>query len=486
MPRAPRDVTLDDLLNILEDDPAVALQGKTRMKRSLRGRVPGKVIDEYFEVSAVRQRLQQPRRRPRKRDRQAAQDDAAKAYKITGPPKSFQVDIADFGTVDRGYRYALVAIDVLSRKLWAFPLKSRSMEESVLPAWKKFLASVKLNKRPKSVSVRLSMVDGDDEFNARAFTSHNDSLQIQTYADFAKFDHVTPDGDRLGIVDRVIGTVKSKLRLYYASNPGTVNRWKDALPVVVKAYNESPHGTLRTVYGDRAETPDDAWELDEDVQLARHDEEREHNAKAHDAAKEWAPGQVVRILEYDGDRLGKAPRTFWSEGTYEVTRQDGYKWRVKPVGEDEELARRFRPEELKAVPRAERRDDAGAADLRESRARAAARRRVVVQERIEPAAPEQVQQPRTTRSMVAKPAREPPPPKPKSGEWVVQVVLKKRKGGREVLVRYLPSWETKASMERYAAEVDEVLESKGSGKKRRYLIKWREAWVAASDIRDLA
>jgi hypothetical protein len=256
--------------------------------------------------------------------------------------------------------------------------------------------------------------------------------------------------------------------------------------VVVKAYNESPHGTLRTVYGDRAETPDDAWELDEDVQLARHDEEREHNAKAHDAAKEWSPGQVVRILEYNGDRLGKAPRTFWSEGTYEVTRQDGYKWRVKPVGEDEELARRFRPEELKAVPRAERRDDAGAADLRESRARAAARRRVVVQERIEPAAPGQVEQPRTTRSMVAKPQPQPKPPQPKSGEWVVQDVLKKRKGGREVLVRYLPSWETKASMERYAAEVDEVLESKGSGKKRRYLIKWREAWVAASDIRDLA
>jgi hypothetical protein len=111
---------------------------------------------------------------------------------------------------------------------------------------------------------------------------------------------------------------------------------------------------------------------------------------------------------------------------------------------------------------------------------------VTVQERIEPAAPEAVEQPRTTRSMAAMPAKPPPPPRPKSGEWVVKEVLQKRKRGREVLVRYENSWESKASMERYAAEVEEVLETRGSGKKRRYLIKWRDAWVAADAIRDLA
>ena len=79
-------------------------------------------------------------------------------------------------------------IDILSRKLWAFPLKDNTMP-TVLSTYKKFLKSIGLTAKPKQVSVRLSMVEGDMQFAAQEFTSYNDSKQIATYVDAAKYDH---------------------------------------------------------------------------------------------------------------------------------------------------------------------------------------------------------------------------------------------------------------------------------------------------------
>jgi hypothetical protein len=198
--RAPKGVTVEDLVAILDTDEQLAQLSKARMKAELVGRVLGKIVYEYFATSATRQRLAKP-----------GKLDAS--YVITAPPKSFQIDVANYQAI-RGKMPSLVLniIDILSRKLWAFCLKDNTMS-TVLSTYKKFLKSVGLTAKPKHVSVRLSMVEGDMQFAAQEFTSYNESKQITTYVDAAKFDHITPGGDRLGIVDRVTGTIRRKLEL---------------------------------------------------------------------------------------------------------------------------------------------------------------------------------------------------------------------------------------------------------------------------------
>ena len=271
-------------------------------------------------------------------------------------------------------------IDILTRKLWAFSLKDNTMP-TVLSTYKRFLKSIGLTAKPKQVSVRLSMVEGDMQFAAREFTSYNDSKQIATYVDAAKYDHITPGGDRLGIVDRVTGIIRRKLELLYARK--AAGTWQEQVTKAVKAYNDERHGTLARVYQVKRMTPNQAWELDADLQLARYSQETAANEKEDAGARHWTPGERIRILEYRGGKLGKNPDPYWSRGSYTVSRRDGYKYIVKDSKGDE-LVWRFRNTELKAVHASEREDDAGILSAKENRQRATARRTVKEREQIAP------------------------------------------------------------------------------------------------------
>ena len=179
------------------------------------------------------------------------------------------------------------------------------------------------------------------QFAALEFTSYNDSKQIATYVDAAKYDHITPGEDRLGIVDRVRGTIRRKLELQYARKAAGTSRkpplargtasseWQELVGKVVKAYNDEQHGTLARVYHVKRMTPNQAWELDADMQLARYSQETAANEKEDAGARNWSPGERIRILEYRGGKLGKNPDPYWSRGSYTVSRRDGYKYYVK-------------------------------------------------------------------------------------------------------------------------------------------------------------
>ena len=222
------------------------------------------------------------------------------------------------------------------------------------------------------------------KFAAQEFTSYNDSKQIATYVDAAKYDHITPGGDRLGIVDRVTGTIRRKLELQYARKAaGTSETWQELVGKVVKAYNDEQHGTLTRVYHVKRMTPNQAWELDADLQLARYSQETAAYEKEDAGAKHWTPGERIRILEYRGGKLEKNTDPYWSRGSYTVSRRDGYKCYVKD-SKGADLERRFRNTELKAVPTNEREDDAGLQIAKENRQRATARRTVKEREQIAP------------------------------------------------------------------------------------------------------
>ena len=163
--RAPKAVTVDDLIELLNGDKERTQLSKSRMKAELVGRVPGKIVDEYFATSATCQRMAKPGKLDAK-------------YLITAPPKSFQIDVANYHSITAvNPSLVLNIIDILSRKLWAYSLKDNTMP-TVLSTYKKFLKSIGLTAKPKQVSVRLSMVEGDMQFAAQEFTSYNDGKHM--------------------------------------------------------------------------------------------------------------------------------------------------------------------------------------------------------------------------------------------------------------------------------------------------------------------
>jgi hypothetical protein len=91
----------------------------------------------------------------------------------------------------------LLLVDLLSRKAFAYPLKSGAIDD-VLTVYERFLEAVK----------DVNSVTGDKFFSAKAFTEVNDSKGIDLYTDIAAEDHVK-GSDKLGVIDRLTRTIKS-------------------------------------------------------------------------------------------------------------------------------------------------------------------------------------------------------------------------------------------------------------------------------------
>ncbi len=177
---------LDD---ILKANPNYKLLGKTKLRKRLELEdVSKEEINEYFNPKEINQIYSKPK--------------SYKSLKITAPPYSVQMDIAllpaykkQIGSKDK----FLVIVDILSRKAFCYVLKSGKMSE-VLDKYEEFL---------KDVDEQVNSVAGDDFFNNTEFKDFNNEMLINVYTDVAKDDHIIKgEGDKLGIVDRFIKTIK--------------------------------------------------------------------------------------------------------------------------------------------------------------------------------------------------------------------------------------------------------------------------------------
>ncbi|DAC81573.1 TPA_asm: integrase [Monoraphidium MELD virus] len=314
---------MEKLQGLLEKAPRLKYLGKTKLQQELRGQgIPGKVLDEYFAQSDLRQVFKGVDKRP-----------AELNYKITAQPRSFQLDVVHFGFAKRrgnkGCAQALLAVDILSRKAWLYPLKARTMAD-ILGQYEAFLRAVGVSS-VKALQTRVKMVMADDEFAAKQFAAFNEALGIAVYTDIAKDDHISHDSDRLGILDRLVGTLKRQLEMRYVE-AGVEGDWLKFIPDIVVDYNDTVHRTLGV-------TPNQAWAAPESEQLERYSREVKLNEAIDDAQQKYAPGARVRILE-NASTFTKGTKPRWSLKVYAVKDRDGYKYLV------EGLTRRFKPNEL--------------------------------------------------------------------------------------------------------------------------------------------
>ena len=151
-------------------------------------------------------------------------------YIVHSIDEQWQTDLCDMQQLsryNRGYKYILTVIDILSRYAWARPLKTKQGKE-VTKAFKDIFR--KDNRIPK----RIQADQGSEFFNRelkRLFQSHN----IELFSVKSAY--------KAALVERWNRTLKTKLwKFFTAKNNYT---WWRILPDVVESYNNSQHRTIK-------------------------------------------------------------------------------------------------------------------------------------------------------------------------------------------------------------------------------------------------
>ena len=150
--------------------------------------------------------------------------------KIISASKHYQweldtVSMIRFSKSNDGYKYIMVAIDVMSKFAKAVPMKNLTADSSIAA----------LNIIFKDIKPTKARSDKGAEFI---------SNKVQNYFREQSIDHFTSQNEvKSAIVERFIKTLKSKLTKYMDQNE--TYKWVDVLDDVVDSYNQTFHSTIK-------------------------------------------------------------------------------------------------------------------------------------------------------------------------------------------------------------------------------------------------
>jgi hypothetical protein len=148
----------------------------------------------------------------------------------SGLNSDWQCDLAIFDSVkmeNDGYRYLLVCIDVLSRKIFVAPAKSKASDDMIQ-------AFEKIWKKSRVFPHKLYSDQGL-EFQAKKMLDYFLKKQIIKHVMYSPDLHA-------GVVERANRTIKDRLYRYFTQNK-TV-RWLDIVDNIVNAINNSVNRTI--------------------------------------------------------------------------------------------------------------------------------------------------------------------------------------------------------------------------------------------------
>ena len=124
------------------------------------------------------------------------------------------------------YAFIVVIIDCFTRKVWAVPIRRVNGEQTA-----DALKSV-LKQNPSQYPAHLVTDEGTEFFN-------KDVAPVLANFGVHHFHARTRSPSKASMAERVIRTLKSRLAKYMYLHKTT--RWIDALPELVRNYNETPH-----------------------------------------------------------------------------------------------------------------------------------------------------------------------------------------------------------------------------------------------------
>uniref|UniRef100_A0A914IEW9 Integrase catalytic domain-containing protein n=1 Tax=Globodera rostochiensis TaxID=31243 RepID=A0A914IEW9_GLORO len=203
-----------------------------------------------------------------------------------------QVDLADFQTLsrhNRGHRYLLVAIDVLSKRVFVVPLRNKKADEMV-EAFKQLIGQMPM------VPHRI-FSDKGTEFKNKLLKEFFEDQEIEKH-------EPVHSSVKASIAERAIRNVKQRLYRYFAQKENL--NWVDVVQKIVDGINRSPsrvHGmrpidinfqnsqqVWERMYGKQIESKRQRFHKDEFVRMSREKGQFE---------KGYLPNYGDEILEVD-------------------------------------------------------------------------------------------------------------------------------------------------------------------------------------------
>ena len=127
-------------------------------------------------------------------------------YKITAPPRTFQIDIFWWRRGET-LQPILLLVDILSRKAWAYVLtksKKNKRAEVNVATLKEFQKEV----------VNINGLEGDNEFSSGPVKKFCDDNNIRLDTSVSKGEHVS-NRNKLGIIDRLVRTLRELIEKYF-------------------------------------------------------------------------------------------------------------------------------------------------------------------------------------------------------------------------------------------------------------------------------
>ena len=250
-------------------------------------------------------------------------------YKITAPPRTFQIDIF-WWKKSETLMPILLLVDILSRKAFAYILPKSKKE-------KRAEVSVKTLEIFKNDVGYIHGLEGDNEFGSAAIKKFCNDNNIRLDTSVSKLEHIS-NGNKLGIIDRLVRTLRELIERYFDITGHKMDSLKEVVATIITTYNNDNHRTLNN------KTPNQVFK-DNDDQMARHLNDTVHNHEIYKTVP-FNSGNKVRILE-DKDKFSKGKNKF-SKEIYTVENKEGYKLTLKnALGEA--VHRKMKPSELLKV-----------------------------------------------------------------------------------------------------------------------------------------
>lgn len=305
--------------SIIEKHPSWKLLSKLKLVKKVRDEydIPVKDISDWYDAQEISQ-IYKPTEAKTKNKLQ-----------ITAAPYSFQIDVVKYPRYKKYNNNVdsfLLLVDITSRKAFAYVLKNGTMSQT-LDKYEEFI---------NDVGHQVFTVSGDDFFHNDEFIAYNDELGIRVYTSVADEDHLSNKGNVLGIVDRLVRTLKSNMEKYMMQNETL--KWSEFLGEIIKTYNDTPHSGIKN------NTPNEVYD-DEDFAKAIND------AKANENTKEFKKvdldvGDKVRAML--GKKTFEKEKQKFSTELYTIIDIVGYKFQL--TDEDGKVLKRlYRPIELQKV-----------------------------------------------------------------------------------------------------------------------------------------
>ena len=242
-------------------------------------------------------------------------------YKITAPPRTFQIDIFWWRRGDTLIPILLL-VDILSRKAWAY-VSTKSKQE------KRADVSVKTLQEFQAEVGFIKGLEGDNEFSSAAIKKFCEDNNIRLDTSVSKEEHIS-NGNKLGIIDRLVRTLRELIEKYFDITGHRTDNIKDVIATVIATYNSSSHRTLNN------KSPNQVFK-DNDDQVVRHINDSAHNQQVYKTVP-FDDGDKVRILEQK-EKFDKGKQKF-SKEIYTVDKKEGYKILVNGT------SRKLKPAEL--------------------------------------------------------------------------------------------------------------------------------------------